>query len=157
MKARIMVPVNGQRDADRIVPLLQGMVDHGEVGEAVLVRVEQPAPASVADFALDYADVALADAAKRAGSEAFLRGVAERIRWGSASYGVVALLGDEADALARFAKDRGFDSVLMVSREQSRLSRLFLGSAFDRVLAAVCVPVTVLRGKGCASELRACA
>jgi nucleotide-binding universal stress UspA family protein len=152
MKKHIMVPVNGSRDAHSIVPLLQSQLDQGGVGKVTLVRVVPLAPAAVLDVPLDYADIAAADAARREEAEEFLREVASQISWRLADHEVAALQGDEADELARFAASRHFDSVLMVSRRRSWLGRLFSDNLADKILGAVCLPVTVLPGPECAAH-----
>jgi nucleotide-binding universal stress UspA family protein len=153
MKTHIMVPVNGSRDVHSIVPLLQSQLDQGGVGKVTLVRVVPLAPAAVLDVPLDYLDIVAADAARRDEAEAFLSGVADQIAWGRTALEIVALQGDEAEELARFAAKRRFDSILMVSRKRSWLRRLFAGNPADRILDAVCLPITVLPGPECVAHM----
>lgn len=152
MKTHIMVPVSGSRDVHSIVPLLQSLLDQGGVGKVTLIRVVPFAPAAVVDVPLDYADVMAADAARRDEAEAFLREVADQIAWGPTALEIVALQGDESEELARFAARRRFDSVLMVSRKRSWLRRVFSGNPADRILDAVCLPITVLPGPECVAH-----
>jgi nucleotide-binding universal stress UspA family protein len=152
MKTHIMVPVNGSREVHSIVPILQSLLDQGGVGKVTLVRVVPLAPAAVLDVPLDYTDIAAADAARREEAEELLREVASGISWRRADHEVVALQGDEADELARFAASGHFDSVLMVSRKRSWFGRLFADNLADRILGAVCLPVTVLPGPECVAH-----
>lgn len=153
MEAHIMVPVNGPGDVEGVASRVQMLVDRGGVGKVTLVRVVPLAPSTAIDFPLDYADVVLADAVRREEAVAFLQGIASRISWGSTDHEVVALQGDEAETLARFAAERRFDSVLMLSRGRSWLGRLFSSNLADRILEAACVPVTVLPDARCVSPV----
>ena len=153
MTTRIMVPVKGTQDVGIIAPSLQTLIDRGGVGKVTLVRVAPFAPAVAVDFALEYADVMAADEARREEARVVLRSLAEKISWGSTDHELVALLGDETDALARFAAARSFDSVLLVSRRHSRLRRIVAGNLSDRILDTVCIPITVLPCPECVHPL----
>ena len=144
MRTSVMVPVRGAQDARSVAGLVQSLLDRDGVGKVTLVRVVPYALAVVGDYVLDPADVARADAEQRAQGEAFLRDVAGRVRWGSTDHEIVALLGDEPDALTRFAARRGFDLIVMASPKRTWLGRVLAGNLIDRTLDAVGVPITVL-------------
>jgi len=147
MGTHILVPLSRPRDIERIVPLLQDVIYRGGVEHVTLVRVVPLAPAAVADYALEYADVAAADEERREEARRLLRSVAARIAWGAVKHDVVALLGSEAETLARFVADGRFDSVLVVSRHRSWLGRLISRNPVARFLDALRLPVLVLPGR----------
>lgn len=149
MKANIMLSINGSRDFHSSVRILQQQLDQGGIGKVTLVRVVPFTPEVVVDYPLDLTGVMAADAKKREEAESVLREVAEEISWGPVDHETVVLQGNEAETLSRFAAERHFDSVLLLTPKRSWLARLFFGNLANKILKAVCVPVTLLPSPEC--------
>src|SRR6185503_12628530 len=89
----------------------------------------------------------LSGAAARTAAEAYVRGVADRIR--AAHGGVVTgqlLEGSPANAIATCATSTGIDLIVMSSHGRTGASRLWLGSVTDAVIRSAPVPVLMVRG-----------
>lgn len=54
------------------------------------------------------------------------------------------LIGDPADAIARFAREHGCDLIFMGTRGMSTIGNLFLGSTANKVLHLTHVPVVLV-------------
>jgi nucleotide-binding universal stress UspA family protein len=55
------------------------------------------------------------------------------------------LIGDPAEQIARFAKRRGIDKIVMGTHGRSGLSALLMGSVATKVLHHATVPVTLVK------------
>jgi len=144
MKSHYLLLVDENPVEDRIAEFLQRLVRKEGLGKVTLVRVASLAHSAAVDVPLDYSDIEAADAEKRASAEASLREIAERVSWGSVEHEVVALQGNKAEALSLYAEDKQFDSILMMSRESSWMSRLLSFNLADKIRSAVHVPLTLL-------------
>jgi len=140
---KILLAVDG---SDRSTAALDLLVEHvswfREAPSIALIHVHPPIP--------------YAGAAARAGREAVQRYYAEesekvlepakaRLATKGIQAEAIALVGEPADEIARYAAQHGKDLIAMGTHGRTGLSNLVLGSVATKVLAQSKVPVLLLR------------
>jgi nucleotide-binding universal stress UspA family protein len=90
-----------------------------------------------------YRDQVLA--AARAGVEADLARVSARLCDAGASVRVEMAFGRAAEEIVDYAEREGVDLIIMSTHGLSGLTRLILGSVFDKVLNATTLPILLIR------------
>jgi nucleotide-binding universal stress UspA family protein len=146
MYDRALVPLAGSKNDEATLGHLQAMLDHHEVAEVILVRVVEPPPVAVVDYALDPAVVAGLELDLRRQATSYLETVAKRVAWGSTAHNVTVAVGDPAEELAGLAESRAADLILLAPEPPRGVLRWVRGSLLDRLLRTVSVPITVLSG-----------
>ena len=151
MYKKIMVPLDGSKLAECVLPHVDSLVKGGQVGEVVFVRIVEPY-----NFTLiseerppKAEEIIRFDAEARAEGEKYVRAVAERGKSNGVSVKGEVLVGNPSVKLAEFANDGGFDLVMIATHGRSGPSRWVWGSVADRLLRAVCVPILMVRAPGC--------
>ncbi len=79
----------------------------------------------------------------------YLEKMAKPLRAKGIPVNVEVLIGSVADSITEYAKDKGFDIIIMSSHGRSGTSRWALGSVTDKVFRSSCIPVLMVRAPGC--------
>jgi len=149
MYQKIMVPLDGSKLAECVLPHLETVARGCAVPDIVLVRVVPPASPTVGDYALDPAQVRRIDEENKTVAEEYLHNTAKQLAVGESRVSTQVLIGREAESLADFATKNGFDLIIIATHGRSGVSRWVWGSVADRVLRSACVPVLMVRAPGC--------
>jgi nucleotide-binding universal stress UspA family protein len=140
---RIMVPLDGSRFAEGALPYAQ-MLAGFSGGCIELVRVAVHPSSYV--YVSDPATLASLYDSDRAHCEAYLQGVAERVRRESGLEVVTTVLeGPVADALLDHAAASHADLIVMSTHGRSGMERWLLGSVAERVMRGAKAPVLLIR------------
>ena len=136
MYRQIMVPLDGSRFAESVLPIALGL--SRRTGAALhLVTVQEPIPS----FAYDEWETAAEE-----WSQAYLASVVER--FGSRAGGEVTtrlLAGHVVESLEEEAEDKAVDLVVMATHGRGAFSRAWLGSVTDAFLHHTERPVLLVR------------
>jgi len=154
MYSKIMVPLDGSKLAECVLPHVEAITTGCKISSVVFVRVLSPLQltASVpADGILGFNEKNFEqfEAQRRQTADAYLKGIVESIRLERADISYEVLKGPVANTLAHWAEDNGVDLIVIASHGRSGVSRWVMGSVADRVLRATCVPVLMVRAPGC--------
>ena len=139
---KVLVPVDGSPSSDRAVAHALAMVRHLPTTELRLINVQEPVDTQ-----------RLHDLTRLETMERVLRekGVHETA---SARDAVTQArvytecpieIGEIAPTIARYAKDHGFDLIVMGTRGLGRIKSLVLGSIAHKVIHLTEVPVTLVK------------
>jgi hypothetical protein len=115
MKTYKKVLVELKKDtADKdIQPLLQELVDSGDVSRMLLVQRVAPSPVTVIDWPLRTEDVLAADRDKKREALAYLKWFESGIRWHKVAHAKRVILDLSTEALADLAEKEGYDLALL--------------------------------------------
>jgi nucleotide-binding universal stress UspA family protein len=151
MYKKIMVPLDGSKLAECVLPHVESLVKAGQVGELVFVRVAETYSFSLmSGEELPKAEEILRfDAEARAAAEKYLQSVADRAKSNGVTVRREVLIGRPSVKLAEYANEGGFDLVIIATHGRSGVSRWVWGGVADRLLRAVCIPVLMVRAPGC--------
>jgi nucleotide-binding universal stress UspA family protein len=140
----ILVPLDGSRLSEQALPLALAIAERAR-GRLRLVMVNQlPAvPLSTSGRKL-YVSLELA---ARKSERAYLKKFADQLRKQSSSSAITSttLTGPVADTLRDYIHESRTDLVVMTSRGQGGLRRLWLGSVADAMIRGSSVPILLVR------------
>ena len=145
---RIMVPLDGSRLAECVLPHALAMARTCDSPKVVLVRVVESV-SQQAQEAPPPAGLSRLQSARMAQAEDYLRQVANKLDSGSAAFETHCLEGRAAEALADYAAKNGIDLLVMATHGRTGVSRWAWGSVADRLLRALCIPILMVRVPGC--------
>ncbi len=149
MYRKIMVPLDGSRLAECVLPHVEFLVKSGQVEELVFVRVIEPFRFSSVEGIPPQEDIARLDSEAKAAAESYVHHIAGELKANGASVRGEVLTGNPSEKLAEYANKGNFDLVIIATHGRSGISRWVWGSVADRLLRAVCIPVLMVRAPGC--------
>ena len=151
MYKKIMVPLDGSKLAECVLPHVESLVKAGQVAELVFVRIVEPYSFSLmsGEQFPKSDDIVRFDAEARAVAEKYVQTVADRAKSNGVTVRGEVLIGRPSIKLAEYANAGGFDLVIIATHGRSGVSRWVWGSVADRLLRAVCVPILMVRAPGC--------
>ena len=137
MFKKILVPLDGSKLAEKILPRMEKLV-RGSQGEVHLLRV-------VVSYRLDPREEKEERARLMQEAWDYLEKVASRLRKKRVKAHAVVVYGKDAVQICDFARKNRFDLIAMATHGRSGISRWALGSVADKVLSCSAVPVMLIR------------
>lgn len=152
MYTRVLVPLDGSKTAEAIVPFVLEIAGPLDL-EVVLVRVVVPIPPAVVE---GIRNVAVEDVeARQAEAETYLSGVAAELRDRGVRVRTVVRRGDPVTEIASAARELEADLIAMTTHGRGGLGRLLFGSVAEAVLRTAELPVLMLRQTAAQAAQRA--
>jgi len=155
---KIMVPLDGSKLAECVLPHVDGFVRGSQVEIIIFVRVIEPISTGYSErsnitvYPAAYKDMKkyanLIEGKKKSSAEIYLKEVVGRLKQNGVKYRTEVLVGKVADRLIDYVETNGIDLVLIATHGRSGVSRWVRGSIADRVLRSSRVPVLMVRAKG---------
>ena len=156
MYNKILVPLDGSKLAECVLPHVEALAKGCQVKEVEFVRVFEPfrVPNS-GEFVLSEKDMAKLDAEHKAEAEKYIQTVAmhSQTNGAKASGRVIKRTEGVAEDLADYAKKSGADAIVIATHGRSGPSKWVWGSVADRILRSSCVPVLMVRAPGCVAGI----
>ena len=146
MYARILVPLDGSRLAEQVLPYVRAI---GKMARApiTLLRVFNPAPLGMVDAEHGlYVDNI--SATVRDDTEAYLRGIRASLSGLGVYVAVESCDGDPAGRIITEAAKVPDTLIAMATHGRSGISRWLLGSVTDKVLHFTTSPLMIVRASG---------
>lgn len=169
MYERIVVPLDGSRLAECSLPHVENLAQGCKVSEVVLISVTErvegrtTAPEAREAYAASQpAGISGVDGPsgtrvtigkKETQARKYLQRVAENLNSKGIPVRWEVRLGNPAEEIISFVKDRDAELIVMASHGRSGPSRWALGSVADKVSRASCVPVLIIRAPGCVAGI----
>lgn len=160
MYRRIVVPLDGSKLAECVLPHVESIAKGCGVEEVILVSVTERIaarapiewPRTAWPAPRDIGAVPVTVGKKQAQAERYLNRIAKRMEKKGLSVGTKVLLGNPAEEIIYFVEHDGADLIVMASHGRSGLSRWAYGSVADRVFRASKVPLLMVRAPGACTE-----
>ncbi len=165
MYERVLVPLDGSKLAESVLPYVEELAQHCETREVVLISVTErvkgrgavpeygypgtakvEVPISDREKAVREAPVGVGKMQRQ--SDRYLNRIAKKLQAKGIKVNTETLLGDPAEEIIIFAELRHIDLIAMSSHGRSGISRWAHGSVADRVFRSVNVPVLMVRAPG---------
>jgi nucleotide-binding universal stress UspA family protein len=137
MFKKILVPLDGSKVAEKILPRVERLV-RGSQGEVHLLRV-------VVSYQVDPREEKKERARLMQEAWDYLEKIVSRLRKKRVRAFAVVVYGKDAVQICDFARKNRFDLVAMATHGRSGISRWALGSVADKVLRCSAVPVMLIR------------
>jgi nucleotide-binding universal stress UspA family protein len=150
MYKKILVPLDGSKLAECVLPHVEALVKGGQVQEVVLARVHEPfRGVGGTDFVLSEREIARIESEQIAAAEKYLKEVVNQVRLDGLKPRAELLRGTIPETLGEYAAKNGVDLIIIATHGRSGVSRWVWGSVADRILRSSCVPVLMVRAPGC--------
>jgi nucleotide-binding universal stress UspA family protein len=150
MYKTILVPLDGSKLAECVLPHVETLVRGGEAKRVIFVRVVEPFHPPSGDYVISDEQIKKVEAEHRAYAEKYLKDIVSQAKYGGGVRAESAVLyGNVADAVAEFANKNQADIIVIATHGRSGVSRWVWGSVADRILRSSCVPVLMVRAPGC--------
>jgi nucleotide-binding universal stress UspA family protein len=154
MYKKILVPLDGSKLAECVLPHVEGLATCLPGAEVTLVSVTE----RIAGFRVmdDYSQPLggrlVPEAVGKEDKEArkYLDRIAKTLKDKGIKVMTEVLMGKAAEEIALFATNESCDLVVMASHGRSGPSRWTHGSVTEKVFRAISAPILVVRAPGCA-------
>ena len=164
MYQKILIPLDGSKLAECVLPHAEAYFKNGLVETAVFLRVLEPLPLRLYD---DVAESFMTSAYENAYSqkveswekleeerkksvETYLKQIADSYSQYGSEIKCEVLEGRVADTIASYAEKNNVDLILIATHGRSGVGRWLMGSVADRVLRSSRMPVMMINATGCA-------
>jgi nucleotide-binding universal stress UspA family protein len=150
MYQHVMVPLDGSELAECVLPHVRAIAVGCSVVKVTLVRVVEPllirgsVGVRISPEEKERLEKQSMDEAKN-----YLDQIAKSLKESGVAAESEVLSGDVVSKLVDYANMNEVDLVIISTHGRSGVSRWVWGSVTDRILRAVCVPVTMVRSPGC--------
>jgi nucleotide-binding universal stress UspA family protein len=157
MYKKVLVPLDGSKLAECVLPHVEDLGVGGMVGEVVLVSVTERVTGYRAfdDASKPLGQMIVPEAVGKLERPAqrYLNRIAKKLEPKGIKVTTEVLLGNPAEEIAVYAETKGCDLIIMASHGRSGPSRWAHGSVADKVFRASCVPVLMVRAPGCVARI----
>jgi nucleotide-binding universal stress UspA family protein len=153
MYKKILVPLDGSKLAECVLPHVESIAKGCGVQSITFVRVAEPARISAsAEEAGFYSSKAWQqmESDSRAVARRYIDQLGSRIKYDGINVQAEVLTdGRAGDLIADYATKNKFDLIVIATHGRSGISRWVWGSVADKILRSACVPVLTVRPPGC--------
>ncbi|MFH1087551.1 MAG: universal stress protein [Chloroflexota bacterium] len=151
MYSKIMVPLDGSKVAECVLPHVEAVMSGCRAATVIFVRVAEPLPLPLVGEEVAYSprDWDRLNEDSRAVATAYLNNIVSGIRYEGATVKTQVLYGNPADSLADYATKNNVELVVIATHGRSGVRRWVWGSVADRLLRSLCLPVLMVRAPGC--------
>jgi nucleotide-binding universal stress UspA family protein len=151
MYRKILVPLDGSKLAECVLPHVEALAKGGQVQEVILARVHEPFRgfSGAADVVLSEREITRIDSEQIAAAQEYLKEAVNKVHLDGPKPRAELLTGSVAESIAEYAAKNGVDLIVIATHGRSGVSRWVWGSIADRILRTSCVPVMMVRAPGC--------
>jgi len=157
MYQKVLVPLDGSKLAECVLPHITGIIKDCNATEVVLAQVVEPVTIIEGDWF--EGGVAESNIPKLKSPEEinkmnmfnakdYLQKVATELGYGG-KVNTEVITGKAAESIAEYAEKNNIDLIIIATHGRSGPSRWIFGSVADRILRSACIPVLMVRGPGC--------
>ena len=139
---KVLVPVDGSANSDRVIDQLLAELAGGTALELVLLNVQIPVDSGHARMFVSAEDV---EAYHREEGLQALKSARDKLDAAGAKYRWHVAVGHIADTIIRFAREQGIDRIVMGTHGRTALTHLLLGSVASDVSRKADLPVTLIK------------
>jgi len=152
MYEKILVPLDGSKLAECVLPHVESLAKGGQVKGVIFVRVAEPVQPPLGgdeDLAFSIKDWKRVESQHRAAAQKYLLQLVSQLKYGDVSVKSEVIVGKAAESIADYVTKNEVDLIVIATHGRSGVSRWVWGSVADRILHSVCVPVLMVRAPGC--------
>lgn len=159
MFSKIVVPLDGSKLAETVLPQVEVMAQGCDTEEITLVSVTEyiigsqhlvSYPQQLESFPPPQivTTIPVSIGKKQSQAEKYLARIAKRLRKKGLKVKTIVALGDPAREIVKNANENGAELIAMASHGRSGISRWAFGSVADKVLKASSIPVLIVKLTG---------
>jgi nucleotide-binding universal stress UspA family protein len=145
MFKKILVPLDGSKLAEFVIPYAKMIADACEAAQVVFARVIEPIVIPAVSPEYFSADVyTQMEAQAKLEAETYLKQLVGATKFERATTDTKILYGRAADSLVDYAHNNGVDLIIIATHGRSGLSRWIRGSVATRVLQSARLPLMMI-------------
>ena len=152
MYRKIMVPLDGSRLAECVLPHVETVAKACESPEVWLVQAVEPVAIplgrGMASITSEEQLTAF-ETHHRVEAEKYLSDMVAQLEKAGIKARAEVVNGQAAEALIGFARKNDVDLLVIATHGRSGISHWVWGSVAERLLRSICVPVIMVRAPGC--------
>lgn len=149
MYEKIMVPLDGSKLAECVLPHVEAFIEGCHVSKVVLVRVVEPAASFYSgDYPISPEVLKERETDSKTSAKNYLEQIVNRLKPKQTEIHSEVLVGHVADSLTEFSEQNDFDLILIATHGRSGIKRWVRGSIADKVLRGANIPVLMVRAPG---------
>jgi len=153
MYKKIMVPLDGSKLAECVLPHLETVIKGCEPPpEVIVVQAVEPLSVpygrEVSQFT-SLEQVQAFETHQKVEAEKYLKEIVARLKKTGVNAKADVIYGKAGEALSDYATKNDIDLVIIATHGRSGISRWVWGSVADRLIRSVCAPVLMVRAPGC--------
>jgi nucleotide-binding universal stress UspA family protein len=145
MYKNILVPLDGSKRAEKILPHVEDLARHYEAKVTLLIAVQYFLAAAVEGSFAEFSENDFNDQLEKA--ESYLKGVVKTLRQKGIKAQTVVAMGPAAEKIIQIAEEKNVDLIAMASHGRGGLTRVFYGSVASGVLNRADRPLLVIRSR----------
>jgi len=157
MYQKIMVPLDGSKLAECVLPHVEKLATSCGTEQVILVSVTERIVGYrvIKDYNQPLGERLVPEVVGKKAKQAqrYLGRIAKTLEAKGIKVLTEVLLGNPAEEIAFYAEHKGCDLIIMASHGRSGPSRWAYGSVADKVFRASCVPILMVRAPGCVSGI----
>ena len=147
MYSKILVPLDGSKRAEAILPHVQALLEQEDQTKAILLQVVEPGKTFAVNES-SYTEVFEVYDQATIDAEKYLNDVRERFEEKGFEAEVYVAHGSPVQGIINSAEHRDVDLIAMASHGRTGLSHVFYGSVAAGVLHLVDRPLLLIRANG---------
>jgi len=145
MYKKILVPLDGSKRAEKILPHVEDLATHYKAKVIFLMAVEYIFAAGVEGSFIEFSEKDFKTRLQQA--EIYLKGITEKFRQKDINTQTVVANGPAVERIIQTAEKENADLIAMTSHGGGGLTRVFYGSVAAGVLNRVDRPLLVIRSR----------
>ncbi len=152
MYKKIMVPLDGSKLAECVLPHIETVIKGGGSPDVIVMRAVEPISIPYGREAAEITSLEQLKAFEthnKVEAEKYLKEIAARLGKAGINARAEVVYGKAGEALSDFATENRTDLVVIATHGRSGISRWAWGSIADRLVRSVCAPVLIVRAPGC--------
>lgn len=151
---KVLVPLDGSKLAECVLPYVEELATHGVAEEVILASVTERVKGYrvISDYGGAVGERLAPEAAgkKETQAQKYLNRVAKGLKDKGIKVETLVLIGNPAEEIVLYADAMHCDLIVMSSHGRSGPSRWVHGSVADKIFRASRIPVMMVRAPGCA-------
>jgi nucleotide-binding universal stress UspA family protein len=147
MYKKILVPVDGSKRAERILPHVEELASRYKAKVILLMALDYIFAAGVEGSFIEFSEKEEDFNARYKEAESYLKGISEKLRKKDINTQRVVVYGPAVDKIIHVAEKENADLIAMTSHGGGGLTRVFYGSVAAGVLNRVDRPLLVIRSR----------
>lgn len=157
MYKKIMVPLDGSKLAECVMPHVESFIEGFNISDVLLVRVLEPVKPDLRVYDNIFDEEFIRQAKKmwkdvekqeQTSAQGYLYQISERLEQKGTTVHSEVLIGDAAKELADYAESNDSDLIIMASHGHSGIKRWIMGSVTEKLFRSASMPVLVVQAPG---------
>ncbi|HAV10075.1 MAG TPA: universal stress protein [Dehalococcoidia bacterium] len=152
MYKKVMVPLDGSKLAECVLPHVETIAKGNIVESIVFVRAVEPyiLPVTAGDYISPSVWTKI-ETEQLSAAESYLNALIKKLDYGQVTIQTEVIEGSAAQSLIDYATKTGVDLVVIATHGRSGIGRWVWGSIAERLLHSVTVPVLIVMPPPCHS------